>query len=667
MVRAEQSDEKGGIMTASTDSDMLEGRSAGGEDSCAGTVLRGRDRSSPGWARVLSWTFSALIAIGILTVAVVPVYLDRLVVERGETLVAPLLSVFAVTILFGTMALEYAHARALRGFRYARTRFARSAQAVVAVMVFMVLEFLHPALGLPVLIASSVAWLAVAWLDRRDEAEPLWDFLPAESVPVLGGRDMTGFRLAATVPKHNGLSGAVVRTAAWGALLGGFATAAWLAAREVIDTSAVASVALLSFWSAGAVARHVVQRRQPGPEAVDGGNEVVRLPRREREDVAGPAGLDIQGLAVTDRNGKAILTDVDLEAKPGSVVGIIGGAAAGKSMLLRALADPFSLAGCHVRGNVSMNDEDLWERSPQSRAATLVHVGAVPLHLPESGLDNLTCFHGGALVDRGRVVLEQLLYSADAVDRVTRTSRANELSSSDAKALALARAFLVAPPLYLFDRPEDGASEELVTALVERIGAERRAGRIFLLCTSHRALLETCDRLVVMHEGRIVDVGPAAEVRSRMTSGWSRLLVRRQLESEDILVNWIRSQFRRNGDEANRRAVSLVAAELLALSCQSSVGMAEEKISFEFKNFQGHCVIRLRDTGPEITSGQIESARAELEGGTGRASPLAEVIRRSLSFDPRAEDERRVIEVKVETYDPRKATGAKKANATPSA
>lgn len=654
-------------MTAPTDSDTLESLGAAERGPDGGTVLRGRDRASPGWARVLSWTFSGLVAFGLLVVAVVPIYLDRLVVERGETLAAPLLAVFAATILFGTIALEYAHGRALRGFRYARNRFARTAQAVVAGVVFLVLELLHPILGLPVLMAGAGAWLAFVWLDRRDEAEPLWDFLPSESVPVLAGRDMTGFRLATTVPRHHDLSDAVIRTVAWGALIGGFAVAAWLAAKEIIDTSAVASVALLSFWSAGAVARQLSQRRQPGPDAVDGGNEVVRQPRREREEASGPVGLDIQALSVIDASGRALLTDIDLQARPGTVVGIIGGASAGKSTLLRALADPFSMAGCRVRGNVSMNDEDLWERSPEARTATLVHVGPMPLHLPERGLDNLTCFHGGAMVDRGRAILEQLLYSTDAVDRVTRSDRATTLSSSDAKALALARAFLIAPALYLFDRPEDGASEELITALVERIAAERRAGRTFLLCTGNRALLEACDRLVVMHEGRIVDVGPASEVRSRMTSGWSRLLVRRQLEAEDILVNWIRAQFRRNGDEANRRTVSLVAAELLALSCQSAGSMAEEKISFEFKNFQGHCVIRMRDTGPEITSGQIESARAELDEGTGRAGPLAEVIRRSLSFDPGMDDEERVIEVKVETYDPRKATGAKKANATPSA
>jgi hypothetical protein len=62
------------------------------------------------------------------------------------------------------------------------------------------------------------------------------------------------------------------------------------------------------------------------------------------------------------------------------------------------------------------------------------------------------------------------------------------------------------------------------------------------------------------------------------------------------------------------------------------------------------------DSGP-LTTGQIARARKEAGGdpGLSRLSPLAAVVRGSLDISGTVENDRRVISLRVATYDPRKS------------
>jgi hypothetical protein len=177
------------------------------------------------------------------------------------------------------------------------------------------------------------------------------------------------------------------------------------------------------------------------------------------------------------------------------------------------------------------------------------------------------------------------------------------------------------------------------------------------MVTTNRALLEVCDRLVVLQEGRVVDFGQAAEIRAKMSSGWSRFVGSRSLESEENLIRWVRAQFKRPGDETNRRNLGMVASELLAFSCQTNDRPERRDVTFEYKHFEGHGQLRMIDDSGPLTTGQIARARKEAGGdpGLSRLSPLAAVVRGSLDISGTVENDRRVISLRVATYDPRKS------------
>ncbi|WP_147125455.1 ATP-binding cassette domain-containing protein [Shimia ponticola] len=615
------------------------------------------DRGTPNWARYVSFLFSIGTALCLLAVAVLTIFMQSLVALEGEVFATPMLLALALVAVLGGFILDYAHARALAGYRQARMRTEALAQAGVAVLLTIALAVLHPLLAVPSVSGAIFLWVTHYALSGWGQIERLWDFRSAEAAAFLTGRDEVGYDLARRSVTDHALAPQVTRVIAWMAMAIAFGLASWLTAEGVLSMPAIAAVGLITFWAVGAMGQFAQVRLVPDPNHGGGTARVETFgaDAEELQDAAKVAGLHVRQLTVEDAAGPALLQDVSFDVAPGEVIGVIGDAAAGKSLLLRSLLNPFDLEDAYVRGRVTYNGVDVWTRSNEQRGVAMVHVPSQPRMLPTTGDDNLTCFRGEDATDRAGRCLESLVFSSDAVDRIRSAPNATLLSASDQKALSLARAFLMNPACYLIDRPEDALSEKSLASLLDRIQMERRAGRSFVIVSEHRALLEACDKLLMLQDGRVLDFAPATEIRRRLSSGWVRFVTPRHLESEDTLTAWIRSHFKRNGDEGNRRSLCTVAAELLALSCQDATTDGSERVYFDFKHFEGHALLKLTDNSPLLTSGRIELAEREAVGETGpKKSPLAKLIHLSEAVEQSLNDGRRVLTVRVATYDPRK-------------
>ncbi len=622
--------------------------------------IRMSDRSAPAWAGFLAAVFAVASGVCLLGAALMAAFFQSLVAERGELILAPLLLAVGAVPVIGSLILDYAFSRALAGYRRIRHRLFRQAQAYLAGLIFAALSLVHPLLGLGIPASAAVSAGGLWLLSRRARAEPLWDFKPAEAVSILSGRDDAGLAISRTRPVDHALTASMHRVSLWLSVLVALASGSWLVAQEVLAPAALPASALITLWSADACARFF--RLRFGTEAApDRHTRAVKSVQLVTEEEDMPEGLRIRALSAHHPRGHALLSELSFDVPPGSVTGILGDSGAGKSLLLRAISDPFALRNLEVRGNVRVNDEDLWRREARARSVQCVLLPARPIILPASGRDNLAAFQDSFAAERGRKILEQLVFSSDLVEEICAASDAGRLPDMQQKALALARAFLLAPSLYLLDRPEDGLPDKQVAALLSRIGHETRLGRSALLVTENRALLERCDRLIILQQGRIVDYGEAGETRARMAAGWMRFVGARRLDTEDNLESWVRSHFKRNGDEANRRKVCMIASEMLAFSCRGVSDVNRQTLSFEFKHFEGHCILKLQDSDVPVSSAQLQAARRQTgDGGENtRLSPLARILRDSLGVETNAALDRRELIVKAETYDPRK-TGTQK-------
>ncbi len=612
-----------------------------------------QDRALPGWVQIFSWVLGTLASVLWLSLALVALLFQSFVLDMQDASLLPILALAGLVPALAATILELTQDRAMAGFLGGTTRVQNTVRAAMGVLVFLTLEFVHPLLGLGLLGAVALRAGLILAVFRATIASARWDFNPAEAVSILAGRDRRGFELAQATPALP-----VSGQAALGNLtnaVGFLATlliSGVLAMRGVMEPVAMTASLLLVLSSSEMIGRFL----QDTLDRRDGARPDARVRESGLVD-ADERGLEISDLNVMRRGGQTILGPINLSLEPGTMTGIIGGAGAGKSLLLDAIVAPHDLTGMSVEGGVRFDGRSLWRRSSAPAALPVAHVPPRPLGFAASGMNNITCFQRVGQADRAVRILEQMLFSRETAEMILAAPDMRDLPTSWQKALGLARAFLMNPALYLFDRPEDGANEAMIAALCQRIQIERRAGRSFVVATDNRALLEMCDTLIVLEEGRLIDSGPADDIRARRLSGWSRLVSERTLEAEDALQSWIRSHFRRSGDEKNRRNVINIAGEMLALSCQDITGSEAQTLTFDFKNQKGHCVLRMRDRGAAIGSTQMARARQDAENlALGRPrSALAQIIRGSQHFDHDLQNGERVITVKIATYDPRLA------------
>jgi len=612
------------------------------------------DRSTPSWATFLGAMFTLGGSLCLLALILLLGLFQTIVAIDGEINMVPILLGVACVLLLGVLLFEFSHIRALAGFRLIRERNAIKFRAWAALPATLILTFIHPLCGIAIPISIAVGYACLKVLPRWSDQEPEWDFLPDEAVAIFSGRDKIGGALASQTAHVPPLSFIIAQCFTALSVVCSIAICTYLTARGILALSALLPIALATLIVVHAALiyaqQHLSERlMQVVPEAA------VTAAHTSAED-DGDQGLDVSGLTLRNAKGEPLLSEVTFNVSPGSLTGIIGDSGAGKSLLLQVLSDPFSLLGMGIRGRVRINGSDPWERQALSQHVPSVLVNAETIFLPASGLNNLTSFHSDTMEQRGKCMLEQWVFSTDTAEDICVAQDARQLPSMYQKTLALARAFLLSPAVYLLDRPEEGLPDAQIAALLDQIKREKRLGKAIVLVTNNRALLEACDRLITMQSGRIVDFGPAEQVRQRMETGWMRFVGERRLEIEGNLESWIRSHFRRDGEEGNRRKACAVALELLALSCQTADPLRPDTLSVSFKHFEGFCLIKLKDRGDPIGAAQMELARQQVESKQteGGLPPLAVLSRESIEVLCDTEGDHRVIQAKVETYDPRK-------------
>ena len=92
---------------------------------------------------------------------------------------------------------------------------------------------------------------------------------------------------------------------------------------------------------------------------------------------------------------------------------------------------------------------------------------------------------------------------------------ARVLSGGQQKLLELARVLMVEPRIILLDEPAAGVSPALLETLLERVAALHRRGVTFLLIEHNMdVVMQLCDPVIVMAQGKVVMQGTPQQVRA---------------------------------------------------------------------------------------------------------------------------------------------------------
>ncbi len=233
-------------------------------------------------------------------------------------------------------------------------------------------------------------------------------------------------------------------------------------------------------------------------------------------DGAGAAG-DVKPVVaqklIKEYGNFAAVRGIDFEVRPGELFGFLGPNGAGKTSTMRMI----TCASPVTSGSLLVNGLPV---QTQARAIKSI-IGVVPqgdnLDDEVSVIDNLRLY--AAYFGIGRAEAEaraqkalDLFQLADRAD-----SKVDELSGGMKRRLLIARGLINEPSIMVLDEPTTGLDPQARHLVWRTLRRLKEQGVTMLLTTHYMDEAATlCDRLIVMHEGRILSEGTPAELIMRI-------------------------------------------------------------------------------------------------------------------------------------------------------
>ncbi|BBA95485.1 putative ABC transporter ATP-binding protein [Actinacidiphila reveromycinica] len=233
-----------------------------------------------------------------------------------------------------------------------------------------------------------------------------------------------------------------------------------------------------------------------------------------------------------------VLRGIDLEVHRGETLGVIGPSGSGKSTLLRCVNRLVDYEG----GGVWLDGRLLGQELHRGRRRKLPHrrlaaqrraVGMVfqHFHLFENHtvLGNL-CLAPQLVHKRSRAETEaharELLTRVGLADKADRYP--SQLSGGQQQRVAIARALTMRPDLLLFDEPTSALDPETVGEVLAVMRDLADSGMTMVVVTHEIGFVrEAADRIAVMDDGRIIELGAPSQVLDTPAHERTRRFLRR--------------------------------------------------------------------------------------------------------------------------------------------
>jgi PrtD family type I secretion system ABC transporter len=235
---------------------------------------------------------------------------------------------------------------------------------------------------------------------------------------------------------------------------------------------------------------------------------------------------------VTLRNPQAtafLLKGINLNLRPGEVVGLIGPSGGGKSTLARIVAGGISPDAGEIRIDTAAYAD--WEQEALGR-----HIGYLPQDiclLSGTIAENISRFSVTSgetaddvamkIVDAAQLAgVHELILALPGGYQARIGDPGFRLSGGQVQRIALARALYDRPKLLILDEPNSALDAEGEKALIAAMQTMKLNGSAILL-VAHRSLaLSHADRLVILDKGAIEHEGPRQQVIDDMRDAASR-------------------------------------------------------------------------------------------------------------------------------------------------
>lgn len=202
---------------------------------------------------------------------------------------------------------------------------------------------------------------------------------------------------------------------------------------------------------------------------------------------------------------KVALDQVTLAISEGEVFGFLGPSGAGKTTTINILTGQMK----PDNGTAMIFGKDCQQILPGDLRQIGIMSDSVGFYEKMTVIDNLTFFakfHGVELAE-----VEQLLKKLDLYD--ARKSKAEKLSTGMKQRLLLIRAILHRPKILFLDEPTSGLDPSLSRKVHEMLmGLKEEGTTIFLTTHDMEEATKLCDRIALLHKGKLVEYGRPQEI-----------------------------------------------------------------------------------------------------------------------------------------------------------
>ncbi|MBK6896908.1 MAG: type I secretion system permease/ATPase [Alphaproteobacteria bacterium] len=215
----------------------------------------------------------------------------------------------------------------------------------------------------------------------------------------------------------------------------------------------------------------------------------------------------------------AVLKDVSFEIRPGEKVGIIGRIGSGKSTIARLMMKLYE----PPQGTIMLDGTDIRQIDPADLRRAMAYIAQDVILFNGTVRENITAGMPWAGEEQVLAVSKATgvhdFVSAHPLGYDAPVGELGQfLSGGQRQAIALARSMIGNPNILVCDEPTNAMDTQAEKIFCDYV-RESLQGRTFILITHKHSMLTLVDRLILMHQGKVIMDGPRDKVIAALQSG----------------------------------------------------------------------------------------------------------------------------------------------------